>query len=224
MWVCSIYNNILLYPFFIISTYRCFPDSSGLMMAQYKDLLTSSITHQYWCRLRALWPSISDLKFSVFAYGALRGTPRPEWTHMDIKCMKYTLLTNLSFHTDANYLNKQIQVQFRLLFWLKNIQYLCIPPPSSPFPLKKFICCVSLVFFCILYFTRTQLNLGCWVTERRLVKGKERETREKEKELCRWWALQQLRATEPFQLAHNCSPATEALLSIRIFPLSLPLF
>lgn len=34
--------------------------------------------------------------------------------------------------------------------------------------------------FCILYFSRTQpqLNLGCWVTERRAVKGRERETKE----------------------------------------------
>lgn len=160
------------------------------------------------------------------------GAPRPKRTYGHKMHSIYSLdlmsWTNLPF-TNTNCRTKQIQVQFRLPFWLKMIQYLCVPPPFSPFltlPLKKFICSVSFVFFCILYFTRTQpqLNLGCWLTERRMVKGRERETREQEKELGRWWALQQLRATEPFQLAHNCSPATEALLSIRIFPLSLPLF
>lgn len=44
----------------------------------------------------------------------------------------------------------------------------------------------------------------------------------KEKELGRWWAPPQLQPAESFQLAHNCSAATEALLSIRIFPLSSP--
>lgn len=50
----------------------------------------------------------------------------------------------------------------------------------QPLPLKKLICSVSFVLFCILYFTRTQpqLNLGCWVTERRTVKGRERETKD----------------------------------------------
>lgn len=52
-------------------------------------------------------------------------------------------------------------------------------------------------------------------------KAEKGRRRMKEKELGRWWALRQLRPAEPFQLAHNCSPATEALLSIRIFPLSL---
>lgn len=59
-----------------------------------------------------------------------------------------------------------------------------------------------------------------------MVKGREREQRErgemKEKELGRWWAPPQLQPAEPFQLAHNCSAATEALLSIRIFPFSSP--
>lgn len=46
----------------------------------------------------------------------------------------------------------------------------------------------------------------------------------KEKELGRWWAPLRLQPAEPFQLAHNRSAATEALLSIRIFPLLFPLF
>lgn len=44
----------------------------------------------------------------------------------------------------------------------------------------------------------------------------------KEKGLGRWWAPLRLQPAEPFQLAHNRSAATEALLSIRIFPLSSP--
>lgn len=58
------------------------------------------------------------------------------------------------------------------------------------------------------------------------MKSRKRERRAKgemkEKELSRWWALPQLQPAEPFQLAHNCSAATEALLSIRIFPFSSP--
>lgn len=108
--------------------------------------------------------------------------------------------------------------------------YLPAPLPFLNSPTQE-INLFSLPLLCaplFLYFMRPQpeLNLDCWVTERLTVKGREREQREKgemkEKELGRWWALPQLQPAEPFQMAHNCSAATEALLSIRIFPFSSP--
>lgn len=99
-------------------------------MAQYKDSLTSSITHQYWWRPSALWPSISDLKFSGFARGAPSGDSKAKmdtYGHEMHSIYNLDLMswTNLPF-TNANCLNKQIQVQFGLLFRLKTIQYLCV--------------------------------------------------------------------------------------------------
>lgn len=147
----------------------------------------------------------------VWISGGALGKPRPSSTPMKI--------------------TSRAQVQLRPPFQCKTkySTYVsaCFFHPLFTLPLQKLIFSLSfctLPFIFLLYFMRPQseLNLGCWVTERLTVKGREREQRWRRKSSAGGGHRRSFSPPSPFSWHTTARAATEALLSIRIFPLSSP--
>lgn len=127
-------QHLTLSPFYYFSTptYSCFPDSSALVMAEYRDSRSSSITHQYWwCWAHAdhqyLILNSVGLLMELWGGGGGRLLQGQSW-HIWIwnKCNLEVILifsflfliffiwtSSFFFGTNLNHLNKHLQVQFR---------------------------------------------------------------------------------------------------------------